>query len=104
MEYQAVDHIQPTWKITDQFLVDVVAPALELDSLTTSHPVSVDVTDPNEIKAIFDTISYKKVEFQFQLKSVQTLNTYFCGNCRHYILYLCLISSNFPGCSYITHA
>ena len=64
MEYQAVDHIQPTWKITDQFLVDVVAPALELDSLTTSHPVSVDVTDPNEIKAIFDTISYKKVEFQ----------------------------------------
>ena len=61
MEYQAVDHIQPTWKITDQFLVDVVAPALELDSLTTSHPVSVDVTDPNEIKAIFDTISYKKV-------------------------------------------
>ena len=81
MEYQAVDHIQPTWKITDQFLVDVVAPALELDSLTTSHPVSVDVTDPNEIKAIFDTISYKKVEFQFQLKSSRSGHSsfYFCN-------------------------
>merc|ERR1719414_1663260 len=40
--------------------VDVVNPALELDSLTTSHPVSVEVKDPKEIEAIFDAISYKK--------------------------------------------
>ena len=37
-----------------------VAPALELDSLTTSHPISVEVKDPKEIEAIFDSISYKK--------------------------------------------
>ena len=61
MEYQGVDHIQPEWRMGDQFLVDVVVPALDLDALTTSHPVSVQVKDPNEILAIFDTISYKKV-------------------------------------------
>jgi aminopeptidase N len=44
----------------DQFFLDMVAPALELDSLTTSHPISVEVHDPKEIEAIFDTISYKK--------------------------------------------
>ena len=58
-----MDAIQPDWKMTDQFLVDVMAPALDLDALTTSHPVSLSsgvMTDPNEIKAIFDTISYKK--------------------------------------------
>ncbi len=43
-----------------QFLLDVGIPALELDSLTTSHPISVAVDDPREIEAIFDTISYKK--------------------------------------------
>ena len=39
---------------------ELEALALDLDSLTTSHPVSVDVDDPKEIEAIFDTISYKK--------------------------------------------
>merc|ERR1719479_513306 len=37
-----------------------MVPALHLDSLASSHPVSVPVKDPKEIEAIFDTISYKK--------------------------------------------
>ena len=45
----------------DQFFLDMIRPALSLDALTTSHPISVDVKDPKEIEAIFDTISYKKV-------------------------------------------
>jgi aminopeptidase N len=44
----------------DQFFHDMITPALELDSLVTSHPISVDVRDPKEIEAIFDAISYKK--------------------------------------------
>lgn len=60
MEYRGVDHIQPDWHMMDQFLIDMIAPALDLDSLTTSHPISVEVKDPKEIEAIFDTISYKK--------------------------------------------
>ena len=41
----------------------MVGSTLDLDTLTTYHPVSLAagvMTDPNEIKAIFDTISYKK--------------------------------------------
>ena len=52
MEYRGVDHIQPDWKMRDQFLVDVVAPALELDSLTTSHPISVEVKDPKVLNTL----------------------------------------------------
>lgn len=60
MEYLGVDHIEPDWHMMDQFFLEMVAPALEMDSLTTSHPISVEVKDPKEIEAIFDTISYKK--------------------------------------------
>ena len=60
MEYRGVEHIRPDWRMMDQFFFDMIAPALDLDSLTTSHPISVDVKDPKEIEAIFDKISYKK--------------------------------------------
>ncbi len=55
-----VDHIEPEWRMMDQFYFDMVVPALDLDSLSESHPVSVSVHDPKEIEAIFDAISYKK--------------------------------------------
>ena len=58
---RGVDHIKPKWRMMDQFFHNVISPGLALDSLTTSHPISVDVKDPKEIEAIFDTISYKKV-------------------------------------------
>ena len=60
MEYRGVDHIQPDWKMRDQFFVDVVNPALELDSLTTSHPVSVEVKDPKVfVIVIFGSYFYQ---------------------------------------------
>ena len=60
MEYKGVSHTQLDWAMMDQFWAKVVLPALHLDSLASSHPVSVPVKDPKEIEAIFDTISYKK--------------------------------------------
>jgi len=33
-----------------------------LDSLESSHPISVEVNDPSEINSLFDTISYDKVK------------------------------------------
>ena len=60
MEYKGVSHTQPGWAMMDQFWANVLLPALKLDSLASSHPVSVPVNDPKEIEAIFDTISYKK--------------------------------------------
>ena len=60
MEYKGVAHIRPDWDMMEQFWSAKLYPALHLDSLSTSHPVSVTVRDPKEIEAIFDTISYKK--------------------------------------------
>ena len=45
----------------DQFITIALIPALQLDSLSNSHPVSVTVQDPGEIGELFDTISYNKV-------------------------------------------
>ncbi|XP_053982907.1 endoplasmic reticulum aminopeptidase 1-like isoform X1 [Hylaeus volcanicus] len=59
-EYKGVNHISPEWGMMDQFILDKTQPALHLDALTTSHPISVSVKDPNEIEAIFDEISYSK--------------------------------------------
>ena len=61
LEYTGVDHVMPGWKMMEQFILDKTQPALNLDALATSHPISVDVHDPMEIEDIFDTISYSKV-------------------------------------------
>ena len=59
MEYRGVDYIQPDWRMRDQFLVDVITPALELDSLTTSHPVSVEVKDPKVLLLFYSLPALK---------------------------------------------
>lgn len=60
-EYIGVHHIFPEWAMMDQFIHSNTMPALRTDALSTSHAVSVTVSDPIEIEAIFDTISYSKV-------------------------------------------
>jgi puromycin-sensitive aminopeptidase len=60
IEYLAIDHVFPEWKIWDQFLTSDFSAALRLDSLSNSHPVEVEVHHPNEINEIFDSISYSK--------------------------------------------
>lgn len=60
LEYLGVDSLFPEWKMMEQFILDKTQPALALDALASSHPITVSVHDPFEIKAIFDTISYSK--------------------------------------------
>lgn len=45
----------------DQFIIDDVHPVLILDATLGSHPIVQTVVTPDEITAIFDTISYNKV-------------------------------------------
>ncbi|XP_014219724.1 glutamyl aminopeptidase [Copidosoma floridanum] len=59
-EYKGVSFISPEWSMMDQFILDKIQPALELDALASSHPISIPVKDPSEIESIFDTISYNK--------------------------------------------
>lgn len=60
-EFLGVNHIFPEWNIMDQFVLTKTQNALRTDALSTSHPVSLGVSDPVEIESLFDTISYNKV-------------------------------------------
>ena len=60
IECVGVDHIRPEWKMMEQFVLEKTQPALALDALGSSHPISVTVQDPKSIESIFDTISYSK--------------------------------------------
>jgi aminopeptidase N len=60
MSYLAVDELFPEWQVWTQFVVDEQAPALKLDALEHTHPISVAINHPDEIRTIFDAISYEK--------------------------------------------
>lgn len=52
--------VEPKWKDPDLFVVNELHGALDLDALSTSHPISIKVNNPDEINDIFDRISYSK--------------------------------------------
>lgn len=60
IEYLAVDHIFPDWQMWTQFIAEEQQVALRLDALEHTHPVEVPVHHPDEIRTIFDSISYAK--------------------------------------------
>ncbi len=60
MEYLAIDTIFPEWQLWIQFAVDEQHQALSLDALENTHPIEVQVKHPDEIRTIFDAISYSK--------------------------------------------
>ncbi|XP_069972068.1 aminopeptidase N-like [Penaeus vannamei] len=60
MEFIGVDHVEPSWRMMDQFVVDTLHYVFGIDSLESSHPVSIPVGHPDEINEIFDSISYYK--------------------------------------------
>ncbi len=60
IEYLATDKLHPEWNMWTQFAVDEQQPALKLDALEHTHPIEVTINHPDEIRTIFDTISYSK--------------------------------------------
>ncbi len=60
MATKAVDKIYPEWDFWDQFLISEMTGGLSLDSLKSSHPINVNVKSPEEVRQIFDEISYNK--------------------------------------------
>lgn len=60
MSWLAVDHIFPEWNVWKQFIVEEQGMALKLDALEHTHPIEVEVRHPDEIRTIFDAISYEK--------------------------------------------
>ena len=60
MAFKAVDANQPHYEIMKEFVNSEKNGALLADSLSTTHPVDVEVKKPEEISQIFDEISYGK--------------------------------------------
>ncbi|XP_060526667.1 aminopeptidase N [Cylas formicarius] len=60
VEFLGAHAVQPKWKDLDLFLVSELHESFTLDSLKSSHPISVKVYNPDEVNDIFDRISYSK--------------------------------------------
>ena len=45
----------------DQFLIEDLQPIMVTDAGLSSHPIVVDVKNPDQINEVFDGISYSKV-------------------------------------------
>jgi len=60
IEYLAIDHLFPEWEMWTQFIVDEQQSAMKLDALDNTHPIEVPINHPDEIRSIFDAISYNK--------------------------------------------
>jgi len=60
MEHNSVDKLFPEWDMWTQFYNNEGMAAFGLDSLKSSHPIEVEVNNPEHIKEVFDSISYFK--------------------------------------------
>jgi len=60
MSYKTVDSFSKQWDVFADFIRSETGGALRSDSLKNTHPIEVDVKDPDEISQIFDEISYGK--------------------------------------------
>ncbi|CAK6432894.1 unnamed protein product [Pipistrellus nathusii] len=59
-EFLGVNHAERDWQMRDQMLLEDVLPVQEDDSLMSSHPIVITVSNPAEITSAFDGISYSK--------------------------------------------
>ena len=60
VEYIGAAHVEPDASLMERFCLDNSYDTFDIDSLKTSHPVSAKVKHPDEIREIFDRISYGK--------------------------------------------
>lgn len=59
-EFLLTDELFPEWDCITSMVLDETERALTLDSLESSHPVEVPITNAEEVDEVFDVISYCK--------------------------------------------
>jgi len=60
MSYLASNELYPEWDVWTQFVVDEQHMAFKFDALENTHPIQSVINHPDEIRTIFDAISYEK--------------------------------------------
>jgi puromycin-sensitive aminopeptidase len=58
--YMVLNDLFPDWNYFDHFASDDLSTGLRADSLENTHPIVVEIHEPNEIRSAFDSISYDK--------------------------------------------
>ena len=85
MEYLAPDHLYPSWEMWTQFIVDEQQLALKMDALENTHPIEAPIHHPDEIRTIFDAISYSKGGSSIQMLAHYLGPDAFRDGLRHYL-------------------
>jgi len=85
IEYLAVDQIFPEWQIWTQFIANEQQRAFKLDALEHTHSIEVPVRHPDEIRTIFDTISYSKGASVIHMLYEYLTPDVFRDGLRHYL-------------------
>ncbi|KAK3089893.1 hypothetical protein FSP39_007417 [Pinctada imbricata] len=60
VEYIGANHSEPSWDMLEQFVTEDVQPIMVTDAGIASHPIIVQVDNPNQINEVFDSITYSK--------------------------------------------
>lgn len=58
--FKILDKIEKKWNLWEDFLREEMLSSMKKDALLSTHPIRVEVKDPDEIAEIFDSISYGK--------------------------------------------
>jgi aminopeptidase N len=85
IEYLAIDKLFPQWQMWTQFITDEQQGAMRLDGLDNTHAIEVPVKHPDEIRSIFDTISYGKGASVIHMLHEYLGATAFRNGLRHYL-------------------
>jgi len=85
IEYLATDRLFPDWELWKQFVVDEQHVALRLDALENTHPIEVAINHPDEIRSIFDAISYSKGSSVIHMLEQYLGHDAFRDGLRHYL-------------------
>ncbi|XP_034485827.1 aminopeptidase N [Drosophila innubila] len=85
MEYLTANAVAPEWKLLDEFVVNELQTVFQLDALTTSHKISQEVGNPQEIFELFDRISYAKGSTVIRMMSHFLTDIVFRGGLSNYL-------------------
>ncbi|MGB4758814.1 MAG: M1 family metallopeptidase [Candidatus Saccharimonadales bacterium] len=85
IEYLATNHNFPDWNMWTQFIVDEQEQGLRMDSLEHTHPIEVAINHPDEIRTIFDAISYAKGSSVIHMLHEYLGKDTFRDGLRHYL-------------------
>lgn len=85
MEYLTANAVAPEWKLLDDFVVNELQTVFHLDALTSSHKISQEVGNPQEIFELFDRISYAKGSAVIRMMSHFLTDTVFRAGLSKYL-------------------